>query len=48
METNNSTHGEKHQSDVVLEYLLAKIGIKINWQTKDSHKAHRLLTLLTL
>lgn len=25
IETNNSTHGEKHQSDVVLEFLLAKI-----------------------
>ena len=48
METNNSTHGEKHQSDVVLEYLLAKNGRKINWQTKDSHKTHRTLTLLTL
>ena len=48
METNILTHGEKHQSDVVLEYLLAKNGRKINWQTKDSHKTHRTLTLLTL
>ena len=48
METNISTHGEKHQSDVVLEYKLANFGRKTNWQTKDSHKTHRLLTLLTL
>lgn len=48
METNIPTHGEKHQSDVVLEFKLAKIGRKIDWQTKDSYKTHRLLTLLTL
>ena len=48
METNILSDGEKHQSDVVLEYKLAKIGRKMDWQTKDSHKTHRLLTLLTL
>ena len=48
METNIPTHGEKHQSDVVLDYLLANFGRKLNWQTKDSHKTHRTLTLLTL
>ena len=48
IETNIPSHGEKHQSDVVLEFLLANFGRKMDWQTKDSHKTHRLLTLLTL